>query len=403
MQWPAGFMWGTAASSNQCEGASEASDWWDWERAGHAPVSGDGNGFAGRHAEDFALLAGLGLTHHRLSIEWARVEPVEGRHDPAAVEHYRAVLQSAWDAGITPWVSLHHFTLPRWFAQQGAFLDPAGRTGAWTRHVEFMAETFGDLAGGWQPVNEVNYYGNDIYGGDAWPPGPVDRADADAVDEAIQLANAEAAVRLRQTGKPVASIFGLTPSVVQDDDPASVTAARRWDERYWNPGLDLFRDGVLRVADRPPVTREDLAGAFDLIGFSYYAAIGFTEGRPRRHPQDAPRSPLGYGIWADGVGVVLDRLHQRLPGTPILLAEYGIGTDDDAERAAYLERGLDVVHDAVERGVDVRGLFHWTAVDNYEWLHGYDVTFGLLDRDRNVRPSAYVLAREATGGAVAGP
>ena len=70
---------------------------------------------------------------------------------------------------------------------------------------------------------------------------------------------------------------------------------------------------------------------------------------------------------------MLDRLHDEVPGTPLLVAEYGIGTDDDDARAAYLERGLEVVHDAIERGIDVRGLFHWTAVDNYEWLHGYDV------------------------------
>jgi beta-glucosidase len=93
---------------------------------------------------------------------------------------------------------------------------------------------------------------------------------------------------------------------------------------------------------------------------------------------------------------VLDRIHEELPGTPILVAEYGIGTDDDSARADYIARGLDIVHEAITRGIDVRGLFHWTAVDNYEWLHGYDVSFGLIDRDRSVRASAQVLAREAT-------
>ena len=115
-------MWGTGASSTQCEGAAPASDWADWERAGHAPPSGDGNGFGRRYAEDFTTLASLGLRHHRLSIEWARVEPEEGRHDDNAIAHYRAVLEAARDAGVVPWVCLHHFTLPRWFANQGGFL-----------------------------------------------------------------------------------------------------------------------------------------------------------------------------------------------------------------------------------------------------------------------------------------
>jgi len=132
-----------------------------------------------------------------------------------------------------------------------------------------------------------------------------------------------------------------------------------------------------------------------MIGFSYYAAMGVHHGRLAIHPPDASNSPLGYGIWADGVGLVLDRLHAELPGAPLPVAEYGIGTDDDDLRADYLQRGLTVVHEAIERGIDVRGIFHWTAVDNYEWLHGYDVSFGIMDRDRNVRPSARVLQQEA--------
>jgi beta-glucosidase len=93
---------------------------------------------------------------------------------------------------------------------------------------------------------------------------------------------------------------------------------------------------------------------------------------------------------------VLDRLSDELPGIPLLVAELGIGTEDDQFRAEYLEKGLTSVHEAIERGIDVRGLFHWTAVDNYEWLHGFDVPFGLIDRDRNVRDSALVLKREAS-------
>jgi len=360
-------------------------------------VSGDGNGFWTRFAEDFRLLADLGLRHHRLSMEWARLEPEPGVHDPEAVDHYREVLAAAVDAGVTPWVCLHHFTLPRWFADTGGFLVEASRTDRWARHVDWAAETFGDLVGGWQPVNETNYYARAAYGGRGWPPGHDDPAERSLADEAIHLATAEAAVRLRQTGVPVSSIFGLSAIVVQDDDPQSARRADQLHGALWSPGLGLFRDGALRVPGRPPVERPDLAGAFDLLGFSYYAAMGVAGGRIAVHPPDAPVSPLGYGIWADGLGLVLDRLHAEVPGTPLLVAEYGIGTDDDEVRAAYLERGLGVVHGAIERGIDVRGLFHWTAVDNYEWHHGDDVAFGIIDRDRRVRPSARVLQREALG------
>jgi len=401
VRWPDGFWWGTGASSTQCEGAAPASDWIEWERAGHAPVSGDGNGFADRYAEDFRIDAGLGLTHHRLSIEWARIEPAPGERDDAAIAHYRAVLEAARDAGVVPWVCLHHFTLPRWFADRGAFLVEENRTGAWAQHVDFVAETFGDLVGGWKPVNETNLYATIAYRGRGWPPNHRDRDEAAFVDEAIHLATAEAAVRLRQTGAPVASVFSLSPIVQQDDTEATASTAALLDQHLWRPCIDLHRDGVLRIDARPPVERPDLAGCFDLFGFSYYSALGVADGRMTRHPIDAPVSPLDYAIWPDGLGLALDRLHAELPGTPLLVCEYGIGTDDDTERAAYLTRGLEIVHDRIEHGVDVRGLFHWTGVDNYEWLHGYEVSFGIVDRDRNVRPSAAVLRREALG--VTGP
>jgi beta-glucosidase len=397
MDWPEGFMWGTGASATQCEGASPSSDWWDWERAGHAPLSGQGNGFAERFAEDFRLLASLGLRHHRLTIDWARVEPEPGRHDRAAVAHYRDVLTAALEAGIEPWVCLHHFTLPRWFADVGGFLAEPNRGDFWARHVEFITETFGDLARGWQPVNETNYYAFAAYLGRGWPPGHNDMSECAHVSRAMQLATAEAAARLRQTGAPVASIFGLSVIEALDDDPRTTRLADLLEALNWQAGLGLFRDGVLRVPGLEPTVRPDLAGSFDLIGFSFYATTGIRQGRMIPYPPDAPVSPLGYGIWADGLGRVLDQLAQELPETPLLVAEYGIGTGDDSQRAAYLERGLQVTADAIARGIDVRGFFHWTAVDNYEWLHGFDVQFGLIDRDRNIRPSARVLQREAGG------
>jgi beta-glucosidase len=396
MQWPDGFLWGTGASSTQAEGSAPASDWLLWEQGGHVRASGNGNGFGTRYAEDFALYAGLGLTHHRLSVEWARLEPQEGVHDPDAVAHYRDMLQAARDAGITPWVTLMHFTLPQWFAAAGGFLVESNRTERWLRHVDFVAETFGDLAGGWQPVNETNYYANSSYRRGTRPPAHRDKAEWAAVSEAIHLATAEAAARLKQTGLPVASIFGLSGEVALDDEPATLERTARARAINWDAGLGLFRDGVFRFPGREPLERPDLAGSFDLIGFSFYATMGFAHGRLVPYPVGAPVSPLGYGIAAAGLGMVLDRLAEMLPGTPLLVAEYGVGTDDDTFRAQYLRDGLAEVQGALARGIDVRGFFHWTGVDNYEWEHAFDVSFGIIDRDRIVRPSAAVLAAETT-------
>jgi beta-glucosidase len=183
--------------------------------------------------------------------------------------------------------------------------------------------------------------------------------------------------------------------VALDDRPETTDLVANLRATNWDAGIGLFRDGILAVPGREAVVRPDLAGSFDLIGFSYYATIGVAEGRIVPYPTDAPGSPLGYTIWADGLGLVLARLAEELPQTPLLVAEYGIGTDDDDERAQYLTDGLAVVQDALSRGIDVRGFFHWTGVDNYEWQHGFDVQFGLADRQRIVRPSAQILAKEA--------
>ncbi len=92
---------------------------------------------------------------------------------------------------------------------------------------------------------------------------------------------------------------------------------------------------------------------------------------------------------------MLKRLHQELPNTPLIVAEYGVGTADDDERSRYLLAGLDAVHSAISSGIDIRGFFHWTAVDNYEWLHGYDLQFGIINVDRTIKPSSELLRQEA--------
>src|SRR5688572_2590646 len=232
--WPEGFIWGTAASSTQAEGAAPASDWRAWEDAGRVPPSGDGNGFATRHADDFELYASHGLTHHRLSLEWARLEPREGHRDPAEVERYRQVLEAARAAGISIWACLHHFTLPGWFADDlhGFRDDKQGRL-VWSRHVDWVAETFGDLVAGWKPINEPTFYalGSHLFG--ALPPGRKDRNEAANVLKTIHRAGADAARLLRTPATPVATVQALVPIFKVDDTAAATETADQLDELWW--------------------------------------------------------------------------------------------------------------------------------------------------------------------------
>jgi beta-glucosidase len=384
-----GFWWGTGASSTQCEGAAPASDWYAFERRGFVPPSGDGNGFGTRYAEDFALYAQYGLTHHRLSIEWARIEPEEGRRDERAIEHYREVLTAAQAAGVSPWVCLHHFTVPGWFTEmgEGGFVDDRARSYFWARHVAFCAETFGDLVFGWKPINEPGAF-SFIY---------PQRARRFDVLGAMLLAQRDAWRELRGGGKPVATIHNLSPIFPVANTVPADAAQSKLEAMTWDVWMRADRDGVLELPGRAPREVPDLREACDIVGFSYYSAQGVgADGSVVPYPTDARVGPMGYAPWSEGLALVLRRLHDELPGRPLLICEHGVGTDDDAWRSDVLRESLSHVAEAIADGVDVRGFFHWTGVDNYEWNHGFDVQFGCFTRDREPRASADLLRSYTT-------
>src|SRR5690348_4248185 len=140
LTFPEGFLWGAATAAHQVEGDNTGSDWWDWEHRAGTPVrepSGRACEHFTRYPDDIAILAGLGLNTYRYSVEWARIEPVEGSFDAAAVDHYRRMTQAVIAAGLTPMVTLHHFTLPRWFAARGGWTatDAATVFGRYCEHV----------------------------------------------------------------------------------------------------------------------------------------------------------------------------------------------------------------------------------------------------------------------------
>ena len=380
----ADFWWGTGASSTQAEGAAPLSDWYARERAGLVPPSGDGNGFGERFEEDFALYADHGLTHHRLSVEWARIEPTEGNRDARAVEHYLEILTAARAAGISPWVCLHHFTLPGWFTElgDGGFVDDHARSYHWARHVAFCAETFGDLVFGWKPINEPAAYAG-IY--------PHGKRRFEMLG-AVLLAQRDAWRELRGGGKPVATIHNLSPVFTVANTVPADTMRDRLDAMIWDVWMRADRDGVLELPGRASREVPDLREACDLVGFSYYSATGVgAEGDIVPYPPSARVGPMGYASWSEGLALVLHRLHDELPGRPLLICEHGVGTDDDAWRCDVLRESLTLVGEAIGDGVDVRGFFHWTGVDNYEWDRGFDVQFGCFSRDREPRESAELL------------
>ncbi|MFB6839775.1 family 1 glycosylhydrolase [Streptomyces sp. NPDC056361] len=376
--FPRGFAWGTASSATQSQGATPADNWWEWEQGGKAPLSGSGNDFDTLYASDFRLLSDWGFSDYRMSLDWARLEPQPGHRSRQAVEQYQEILQAGRRSGLNMWVCLLHTSLPAWFAAEGGFLSPQAAD-LWARHVDYVAEVFGDLVDGWMPVNNPTGYAEKAYLRGTFPPGRSSQDEFLRALHAVHKADFEAALRLRQTGKLTSTNEALISLHPADESEDAMAVTALVDAVIW--------DSWLRFARTPRYEN-----AFDQYGFSYYfsAAVN-ASGEFLPYPAGNAAGPQGYVSWAPGLGEVLDRLNSELPGKRLLVSEIGYGGDDDIARAAYLPAALGQVRNAIAAGMDIAGVHFWTGVDNYEWIEGFTVPFGLFDRNRVPRPSAHVI------------
>ena len=356
------------------------------------------------------MLADLGLTHFRLSIEWARIEPEENRVDGAALDHYRRVLEAAQARGVTAWVNLHHFALPRWFAAKGGFRCEEN-LGDWRRHVERVATALTPLADYWHPINEANAYAAGAYLIGLMPPGV---RDFDAFQTILRntllvYRDAYAILKTARPGVQVGPIHAMIPVFpVDPTSEADRLLADNFDMLFNDLVLRALRDGVVALPGRDPEPIAGLAGTADFFGVNYYASAGIDH---RRADQLTPYPPgqrltqLGNSVYPEGLRLVLQRVRDAQLGMPIYVTENGIGTDDDAWRIEYIAQHLSQVGAAIADGCDVRGYFHWTSVDNFEWHHGWTAQFGLIAFDpqtfaRHPKASARVLGAIARRNAL---
>lgn len=410
--FPEGFLWGAATSSHQVEGANDGSDWWDWEQRPGAihdgTRSGDAAGWWGGLAEDdLRRAAALGHTAHRLSVEWSRIEPAPGRYDDAALARYAAMLDAAQAAGLRTMVTLHHFSLPRWAAAGSSWLDPGlpARFGAFAARC---AQAWGDRVDLWATINEPNVQGLMGYGAGLWPPGYTRLPQALLAMANLLRAHAAAFAAVHRV-LPTARVgIVLNLPCIDPDRPAHpldrlVTRAQDW--VFSGTWLWALRTGKIPppfVARPQPVP--GLAGSFDWLGVNYYGrmAVRFDPRMPTRgfgrHVQE-PSVRNGTADWGQihpaGLAGQLRRA-ARL-GAPVYVTENGVCDPDDRLRPRYLVDHIRAVRQVLAEGVDVRGYFHWSLVDNFEWAEGWSARFGLYALDRHTqartpRPSAEVYA-----------
>jgi beta-glucosidase len=261
--------WGTGAAATQCEGAAPRSDWAGWEAEGRVPPSADGNGFRTRYADDFALLAEHGITHHRLTVEWARLQPEEGRWDEDEVAHLRRVLEAGRDAGVAVWACLLHGSAPGWFTDdQRGWLDDNAASLAWPRHVDRVGEALGDLVAGWVPIHEPDLQARLGYGEGTFPPGRHGENDERDALAALRTAEAEAA-RLLRTGDAPVAVTARPGEPGEADDLLVVSAAVDKLEAPLERAAEFFPDVGIVVVTGDPTGEGRVQRAADTVAAAH--------------------------------------------------------------------------------------------------------------------------------------
>jgi beta-glucosidase len=404
---PPGFLWGTATAAHQIEG-NNTNDWTQWEMSkfpdGTPHIhNNEQSGLAtdgfNRFDEDLVLMKTLGVNAYRFSIEWSRLVPTKGAWNSQAMATYKSWARKLRANGIEPMVTLHHFTAPIWFAEKGGF-EKEENIPDFTDFVERAAKEMGDEVDFWCPFNEMIVVASNGYLTGSFPPGKKDDTKTQAlVLKSMLKAHGKAAAALRQFDTVDANGDGKKTTIttahhVRIFQPASNSAldttiaglvddfANEAIPRAFKTGrIQLVVPGAVNIDEEV----EGLKGSIDVMGINYYtrdmvradlgnAAFSHLYTRPGR-----PLNDLGWDMYPDGLHTLLMRFNGY--GWPLYVTENGLDDRSDTKRTDYLLTHIAAVERAVKDGADVRGYFHWSLTDNFEWAEGFAPRFGLFKID----------------------
>jgi beta-glucosidase len=394
--FPKGFVWGTATSAHQVEGNNTANDFWLMEHTEpnmFVEPSGDACDQYHLYEQDVLLLKELGFNAYRFSIEWARIEPEKGEISHAALEHYRRMTTFIRDQGLTPIVTLHHFTVPVWFACEGGFASEDAPA-HFANYAGILADVLGGVWGQVCTINEINIpmrFFHDGFLKDQARFAPFleaakKRSGSDGFSSYFVGDIEGAAEGMKQSHRlAVEAIRARCPDV-----PVGLCVSMQ-DEQAIEGGEALRDAAQARCIDAfLDVTKGD-----DFVGVQTYSRSVYGPDGKLKVPDDVEKTQVGYEFYPEALEATI-RYTAAYTGLPIIVTESGIGTDDDSRRKAYVETALKGVQNCLADGIDVRGYCYWSMLDNYEWMLGYRPTFGLIAVDRvtqtrTVKPSAQWL------------
>ncbi len=407
--FPAGFLWGAATAAHQVEGNNSNSDVWFEEHVTptvYSEPSGDAANSFNLWPTDMDLVKGLGMNAYRFSLEWARIEPAPGLYSIAMLDHYKEMIAGCRARGLTPVVTFNHFTAPRWFAARGGW-SRSDAPEVFARYCEAAAQHLADGIGYATTLNEPNLSGKLQH----LLPGnflDADKAMAEAAARACGSEHFEAGngLYIRDPDTTQANLMrGHTLGraaikSVRGNLPVGVSLALLDDQAV---GKDSMRDKMREYFYGPWLR---LAKGDDFLGVQNYERSVWTATGKLPPPPGAVTNTMGSEVYPPSLAGVARYAH-AVTGNPIMVTEHGVGTDDDRIRANLIPAALTELKKAMDEGVPVLGYLHWSLVDNYEWVFGYRIHFGLhtLDRktfERKAKPSAAELAGIARANALPG-
>jgi beta-glucosidase len=375
------------------EGGIENTDWAEAARAGRVPPAGRLADSYNRYEEDFDIAKELGHNAHRFSIEWARIEPEEGKFDERELEHYREVLRALRARNLEPFVTLWHFTLPLWFSQSGGF-ERADSPQIFARYCSKVVEALGDDCQFFSTMNEPNVFGSNGWLRGSWPPFKRFAAtDLISITNSGRIYESKADKGLRplftywRVMKNVAKAHNAAYDAIKKVNPrldVSVVKHVIYFHANWNP-LNKLKAAVSNYAWTHIFMKRTYKKC-DSIGLNYYFHKKFGDKTVYE------KTDMDWDIYPEGILGSLKMLWKYKK--PIFVSEAGLADAADRYRADYIERQIAAVSQAIEQGVDVRGHMYWSLIDNYEWALGIEKKFGLVEIDyatleRKIRPSAW--------------
>lgn len=402
--FPLGFLWGASQAAHQNEGNNVNSDFWALEQlpgTSFSERSGDAVDFYHRWKEDVDLLKSLGFNAFRFSIEWARVEPTRGFFSGAELAHYRRIIDYCLAQGVEPVVTLHHFSSPRWFVEEGGWTSEQ----AAERFAAYVAAVCPILDGvTWvATINEPNMFAvmHQMSTPLQYPDPAVVLA---RMREAMSPVNGEAGINSFSMPEPKED---ATRAIVRAHEAARRVLHERTDARVgWTIAIQslVAREGYEdRLAYYEGVWEDAFLEASkddDWVGVQSYTSQLVGPDGLEGAPEGAEVTQAGWAYRPDALEIALRRTWAFTGGIPMMVTENGIATADDQRRIDYTTGALEGLTRVLDDGIDVRGYLHWTFIDNFEWVHAYAYTFGLVavDRatlDRTPKPSAHWLGRVA--------